>query len=114
MIAGVPTRMPSDAQLKALAEGDFIALTPPPSKSDQFHRVWGAHPLYMPYHDTPRNAARNFALLGLKQGLQYRQQPRSAVFTDGSRQPPKAAHMATAMYRAMTAIVGLERAKLFT
>jgi len=114
VVAGTPTSMPSDAQLKALCEGDFIALTPPPSKSDQFNQVWGAHPLYLPYHNTPRNAARNLALLGVKQGLQHRQQPRSAVFTDSGRKPLKAAHMAAAMYRAMTAIVGPERAKLFT
>ena len=114
VIGGAATSKPSDAPLKALGEGGFIALTPPPSKSDQFNQVWGGHPLYLPYHDTPRNAAKNLALLRVKQGLQHRQQPRSAVFTDSKRQPLRAAHMAAAMYKAMTAIVGPERAKLFT
>jgi hypothetical protein len=85
VIGGAATLMPSDAQLKALGEGDFIALTPPPSKSDQSIHVWGAHPLYLPHHDTPRNAAKNLAQLGVKQGLLHRQQPRSAVFANGRR-----------------------------
>ena len=39
---------PTLQQLESMKPGtDFVAVTPPPSKSDQWGRVWGHRPMYL-------------------------------------------------------------------
>ena len=49
---------PTNEQLDALGPGDFLVITPPPSKSDPFGVVWGSLPIYLPFCQERRNAAR--------------------------------------------------------
>ena len=49
---------PSSEQLKSLSHGDFLVITPPPSKSGPFGVVWGSLPIYLPCLNERRNAAR--------------------------------------------------------
>ena len=57
-IGGVDITSPvTDAQLLSLSSGDYMAITPVPSKDDQFNVVWGALPIYIAFKDTSRNAA---------------------------------------------------------
>ena len=45
-------------KLKTLKNGDYLVVTPPPSKSDQFGLIWGSLPIYAPFGSTgPLNAA---------------------------------------------------------
>jgi hypothetical protein len=113
IIDGSPVSEPSDEQLELLKEGDYLAVTPVPSKSDQFNQVWGAHPLYVPFHELPRNAAAALRDLALDVGLSSRG-PGSPVFVDQTGSPVRCVDMATTLYRAMTLIVGPVRAKLYT
>jgi hypothetical protein len=53
MIGGKLVSNPSDAQLSRLCDGDFVAIVPIPSKSDQFSTAWGSHPLYLAFHSRP-------------------------------------------------------------
>ena len=49
---------PTAQVLATLGRGDFLVITPPPSKSDQFGMVWGALPIYIHYDARdPANAA---------------------------------------------------------
>ena len=58
-IQGVDITSPvTDAQLLSLSPGDFMVVTPVPSKADQFNVAWGALPIYVAFKDTNRNAAR--------------------------------------------------------
>jgi hypothetical protein len=71
---------PSDEQLLALAEGDYLVIAPPPSKSEQFNVAWGSHPIYIPFHGQTRNAARAVRDLAIAVGSSHRQ-PSQAVFS---------------------------------
>ena len=45
------------AKLKTLKNGDYLVVTPPPSKSGQFGLIWGSLPIYVPFDSTaPLNA----------------------------------------------------------
>ena len=58
-IKGVDITSPvTAAQLQTLSPGDFMVVTPVPSKADQFNVAWGALPIYVAFKDTNRNAAR--------------------------------------------------------
>jgi len=58
-IAGVDITSPvTDAQLQSLSSGDYMVVTPVPSKADQFNVAWGALPIYIAFKDASRNAAR--------------------------------------------------------
>ena len=104
---------PSDEQLMALKEGDYLVITPPPSKSDQFNMAWGSHPIYIAFHNQVRNAARAVAALALAVAKD-RRRPTRAVFVTDNKQPLQARHMASAMHHAVAQLVGSARAKLFT
>ena len=43
-----------DAQILCilLQNGDYLVVTPPPSKSDQFGLIWGSLPIYVPFDST--------------------------------------------------------------
>jgi hypothetical protein len=110
---GTLIKSPSDEQLQGMREGDYLALSPVPSKADQWNSVWGAHPLYIPFHDLPRNAAAALRDLAVHVGTQHRQENKP-VFVDSQMRPAKAAHMTTAMYNVMVHDVGASRAKLYT
>jgi len=111
-IRGSPVKDPTDAQLAALTEGDFMLVTPPPSKADPFNTVWGALPVYVPFHNTKRNAARAVAALALKLGPANRK--KGPVFVDNARAPLKTVIMADAMFHWVKRFVGEESAKLYT
>ena len=113
IIAGTPVSSPSDEQLKSLREGDYLAVTPVPSKADQFNIVWGAHPLYLPFHEQPRNAPAALRDLALQVGPLGRQ-PDRPVFVQENGSAFEGRVMATALYKAMSYVVGATRAKLYT
>ena len=46
IIQGTPVSNPTDEQLRGLQEGDFLAVSPVPSKAHQMENVWRAHPLF--------------------------------------------------------------------
>jgi hypothetical protein len=111
-IKGKAVADPSDQQLRDLKEGDYMLITPPPSKADPFNTVWGPLPVYIPFHRTRRNAAMAVSALALKVGASARK--KGPVFVDNSQQPLKARVMADAMYHWVKGFVGLEAAKLYT
>ena len=58
-IAGADITSPvTDAHLQSPSSGDYMVITPVPSKADQFNVAWGALPIYIAFKDTSRNAAR--------------------------------------------------------
>ena len=73
VIGGVLIRNPSGDELRGMKEGDYLAVFPPPSKADQTNVVWGAHPLYLPFHDVARNAAAALRDLALDAGMTVRE-----------------------------------------
>ena len=111
--AGFSSANLSDQQLLLLGEGDFMVITPPPSKSDQFNVAWGSHPIYVAFHQNDRNAARAIRDLALAVGEGHRQ-PSSPIFVDNSKRPLQARGMASALHYAVSTLVGSDRAKLFT
>ena len=113
IIKGQPGRDPSDDELKALQEGDYLAVRPVPSKADQMNMVWGAHPLYLPFHEANRNAPAALRDLGLALGPGGRQTDQALFFSQPGR-PVTGVCMAAAMYAAMSRIIGAPRATLFT
>ena len=116
IINGVGVPDPTDNQLNSLKQGDFAVVTPPPSKSDQFNSVWGALPVYLPYKEENRNAAASLKQLALGVGHSFRSGAHgNAVFVDNNKRPLTCSVMASAMYRAMVAIIGNPNtAKLYT
>ena len=104
---------PSNDELNSLKEGDYLAVRPVPSKADQMNLVWGAHPLYLPFHEESRNAPAALRDLGLKVGRDERD-PERAVFISSIGVPVTGAAMASAMFAAVSLMVGSVRAKLFT
>lgn len=115
VVKGKPGTDANDSILRALRPGDFLVITPPPSKSDQFNAVWGAHPVYIPFRDTHRNAAAAIRDLALTLGEPFRAQSnKRAVFVNNLKRPLKGTTMSSALYSAMSSLVGNERAKLYT
>ena len=79
---------PTKEQLALLAEGDYAAVRPPPSKVDQLGLHWAADPIYLPYHATATiNAARALAELEAMRGVAPEARRSSPLFTDGSGKP---------------------------
>ena len=79
---------PTKEQLALLAEGDYAAVRPPPSKADQLGLHWAADPIYLPYHATAAiNAARALAELEVMRGVASEARRSSPLFTDGSGKP---------------------------
>ena len=103
----------TNEQLSSLKEGDYLVISPVPSKSDQFNTVWGSHPLYVPFHDRLWNAVAAVADLALHIGTELRQ-PGRPVFVSKNGSACKAEHMVQALHKAMTEIAGQQRAKLYT
>jgi hypothetical protein len=112
-IGGKLATNPTDAELSLLKEGDYVIIVPPPSKSDQFNTVWGSHPLYMAFHTKNRNAARALQQLGKALKAENRQKG-MPVFVNDDRSALTSNRMASAMYAAMSRLVGAARAKLYT
>ena len=111
-IGGQLIANPTDAQLLGLTIRDFLLIFPPPSKSDQTNQVWGAHPAYVPFRNNLRNAAAAIRDLALAVGEERRSQGQP-LFVDSSYSALTASVMATALFHAMTMIVG-GAAKLYT
>lgn len=61
VICGKPIKYPSNAQLLALADGDFCVLRPPACKNDRFGLHFSWKPIYLPVNADPINAARAIA-----------------------------------------------------
>ena len=72
-----------------------------------------AHPLYLPFHDVARNAPAAIRDLALKVGRDKRQAS-NPVFVGNDGAPLPSRSMASAMYLAMSYLVGGARAKLYT
>ena len=65
-IKGKLVTSPTPAQLRGLKVGDYVVITPPPSKCDAFGVAWGNSPIYLAWHRTrPTCAARYLAELEL-------------------------------------------------
>ena len=112
-------QQPTDEQLSGLTEGDYLVLTPPPSKLGQFNAAWGSHPIYLAFHNQQRNAARAVRDLAIAVGPQHRHQPGAAVFVGNNKAPLTTAMMISALmisalHAAVTSLVGSVRAKVFT
>ena len=75
IISGKVVTQPTTQQLKELTVRDFLVITPPPSKSDQFGVVWGSLPIYIPVRESPGNAARLVAQVLLQRPNATRQEP---------------------------------------
>jgi hypothetical protein len=75
IISGKVVTQPTTQQLKDLTVHDFLVITPPPSKSDQFGVVWGSLPIYIPVRESPGNAARLVAQVLLQRPNATRQEP---------------------------------------
>ena len=107
---------PSDAQLQSLSCEDFVVVTPPPSKADQFNTVFGALPIYLPFKCERRNAAQALQELALAVGPAHRAPAaHKAVFVDNNKQALQGSVMSSALYSVMKAITGSEyTAKLYT
>jgi hypothetical protein len=104
-IDGKVMQNPTDEMLRGLTVRDFMLVTPPPSKSDQFNKVWGSHPAYVPFRDKLRNGAAAVRDLALAVGFERRSRGQ-ALFVDSSFVALTCSVMATALFRAMTMIVG--------
>jgi integrase len=112
-IQGRHVARPTLAQLLALSESDFMLIIPPPSKADQFGVVWGSTPIYLPFRDTLRNAARAVRALLVHIGVDsYRDT--DALFTSSSGRPLQASVMARALFLMVSSFMPAEAAKLFT
>ena len=75
IINGKVVTLPTAEQLRNLTVCDFIIITPPPSKSDQFGVVWGSLPIYILVWDSPGNAAGLVAKVLLLRPAATRQEP---------------------------------------
>jgi hypothetical protein len=112
-IGGKYVACPSDAQLQALGESDFMLITPPPSKADQSGAVWGSSPIYLPFRDELRNAPRAVRELLLHIGpASY--SGSDAVFTSCNGSPLTGDVMKEALFRMVSSFMPAEAARLFT
>jgi hypothetical protein len=109
----VPWDDATEELLAGLKVGDFAIITPPPSKADQFDQVWGALPMYIPFHSKDRNAASTLGKLARAVGSVNRSKGK-AVFVDGGLQPLKATDMTNALHRALCSLMSADRARLFS
>ena len=114
-IQGKVVKHPTEAQLRGLTRSDFLIITPPPSKADQFNIVWGAMPCNMPFRPETRNAAGAIAALLLATGVEgVRENPHKPVFCNDKREPFKASTARTALFSWTSLYVPPEAAKLLT
>ena len=86
-IAGVIVAAPSRAQLEGLCRGDFALITPPPSKADHFGTFFGNRPVWLPFVDTPGNAAAALAQLELRIPVAAAERRSSPLFMEAPRTP---------------------------
>ena len=94
-----------------LKEGDYLLITPPPSKSDPFNTVWGALPVYLAFHETRRSAGAALREVMLQRGPGN---CRSGRVFDINGKPWTCAFMASAMYHWVSCVIPAASAPLFT
>ena len=63
IIKGVPTASPTEAQLLALADGDFCGIMPAACKNDPFGLHFSWKPIWLPVNSAATNAARAIAAM---------------------------------------------------
>jgi hypothetical protein len=113
VIKGVATSQPTVEQLRQLTNADFLVLTPPPSKADQFNAVWGSSPMYAPFRNSPRNAARAVAELMIAVGPSACRGG-DAVFTDSKGEALTATLMASVLKTMLSSFLPAEAVALYT
>jgi hypothetical protein len=113
VIDGVAVARPSVAQLQALGPADFLVITPPPSKADQFNTVWGSAPMYAPFRNTLRNAARAMAELVIKVGPS-KCRADEAVFTNNAGLPLTTTLMSEVLKAMIASFLPAEASTLYS
>ena len=108
-IAGeyVSPRGPTEAQLRGMVPNrDFVALTPPPSKSDQWGIIWGHRPIYLTFRPgNAVNAAAELRELELAFPVQgYELRRNTPLFRDNDGKPLTGSNMDKLMTAAVSAI----------
>ena len=58
VIGGRTLTDPTEEQWRGMGAGDYIVVTPPRSKTDQFGEIHCPYPCILPFENTPLNAAR--------------------------------------------------------
>ena len=110
-INGKTHKKPSRDMLNNLKEGDYLLITPPPSKSDPFNTVWGALPVYLAFHEATRNAAAALREVMLQRGPDN---CRSGRVFEINGKPWTCALMASTMYHWVSCVIPAASATLFT
>ena len=98
---------PTESELNAMVAGrDFLALDPPPSKSDQWGIVWGHRPIYLSYRpDREINAATEIRALELKFAVHGAEKRRNVpLFRDNRGGPLTGSAMDKLMVAALKCI----------
>ena len=98
---------PTKEQLENMQPGmDFVAVTPPPSKSDQWGRVWGHRPIFMSYDPSKAvNAATDLRDIELSYPVTGEDARRNTpLFRDNSNSPLTGSAMDKLMVRALITI----------
>ena len=110
---GKPCSNPTSDQLANLDERCYAVITPPRSKADQFGLVFSAHPVYLPFRHTVRNAAKALAALVMAR-MAHGAASSGPLFINDDLSACTAQQMSASLFRALTALMPAERAKLYT
>ena len=105
---------PPEEELRRMAEGDHAALAPRGSKCDQYGTCHGTEPIILPFHDRRDNAAKWLRDIELRWPVRGDQRRRVALFCDGKGDPYSDSKFASYVKGALKAVVGEQRAKLYS
>ena len=114
-IAGRIVTEPTSAQLDGLQPGrDRARLAPKGAKCDVFGTAHGTEPIILPYHDKTLNAAKWLAMIERRWPAHGPERDSLPLFCDESGEVFSDSTFAALIMAALTAVLGPERAKLFS
>ncbi|KAL3922090.1 MAG: hypothetical protein SGPRY_004684 [Prymnesium sp.] len=114
-LAGMVITDPTNQQLLAMIAGrDFVRLTPPPAKLDQFGEIHCPFPIILPFYDEPGNAARALIEVELRATCHGASRDRVPLFHQPNGAPYTHAQLDAMLSEVLAYLYGPSVATVFT
>jgi len=114
VIGGRTLADPTEAQWRSMRAGDYLVITPPRSKTDQFGEIHCPYPCILPFEDTPLNAARRLREAALRRPCHGEARAATPLFATARGEPFSHSYLDTLLRAVLIFTIGPVRATLYS
>ena len=114
VIGGRTIADPSEADWQRMGPGDYLVVSPPRSKTDQFGEIHCPYPSILPFENTKLNAARRLRDAELRQPCHGEARATTPLFATRDGQPLRHGTMDRLLRAALTRTIGATAATLYS